>query len=75
MLKVSKSGAKEAPMFAKAFPKIPRAFDNVHMLHDVVSDILTSDKVTLGNIRSEGIRVGRMAQDPEAFRDNNCPAN
>lgn len=67
--------AKEAPTFAKLFPKIPPAFDNNHMLHDVVSDILTSDKVTSSNIRAEGIRFGRMAQDPEAFKDNNCLSN
>ena len=67
--------AKEAPTFAKLFPKIPPAFDNNHMLHDVVSDILTSAKVISSNIRIEGIKFGRMAQDPEAFKDNNCPMN
>lgn len=65
--------AVAAPLFAKAFPKIPPAFDNNHMLHDIVSDILTSDKVPQSLIRSEGIRVGRMDQDPEAFRASTCP--
>lgn len=65
--------AKEAPTLAKLFPKIPSAFDNNHMLHDIVSDILTSDKVLKENLRPEGIRFGRMAQDPEAFRSNFCP--
>lgn len=67
--------AKEAPTFAQLFPKIPSAFDNNHMLHDIISDILTSDKVTPDKIRSEGIRVGRMAQDPKAFQSINCPSN
>lgn len=65
--------AKEAPTFAKLFPRIPAAFDNNHMLHDIVSDLLTSDQVTNKVLRSEGIRLGRMAQDPNAFKDNNCP--
>lgn len=67
--------AKEAPTFAKLFPKIAPAFDNNHMLHDVVSDILTSDKVASSNIRAEGIKFGRMAQDPESFKNNNCLSN
>ena len=66
--------AKEAPTFAKRFPFLPSAFDNNHMLHDVVSDILTSEKVDASQIRSEGIRFARMAQDPTAFKANTCPA-
>lgn len=65
--------AKEAPTFAKLFPRIPAAFDNNHMLHDIVSDLLTSDQVSNKVLRSEGVRLGRMAQDPNAFKDNNCP--
>jgi hypothetical protein len=67
------STAKEAPAFAKMFPRIPSAFDNNHMLHDIVSDILTSDKVSTDMIRQEGVRLGRMDMDPEAFKDVNCP--
>ena len=59
--------AEEAPTFAKAFPRIPPAFDNNHMLHDIVSDLLTSDKVARADWRAEGLRMGRMAQDPKAF--------
>ena len=65
--------ATEAPSFAMAFPRIPAAFDNNHMLHDIVSDILTSsDKVPADKVRTEGLRVGRMAQDPEAFKAASC---
>lgn len=67
--------AKEAPTFARAFPQVPAAFDNNHMLHDIVSDILVSERVTLPVIRGEGIRFGRMAMDPEAFRSNQCPSS
>lgn len=64
--------AAEAPTLAKLFPKIPPAFDNNHMLHDIVSDILTSPRVPEEKMRAEGIRVGRMAQDPNAFRSITC---
>lgn len=64
--------AKEAPTFASKFPRIAAAFDNNHMLHDIVSDILVSDRVETGKIRSEGVRTARMALDPGAFRSNLC---
>jgi hypothetical protein len=64
--------AKEAPTFGKLFGTIPSAFDNNHMLHDIVSDMLTSDKVADGVLRSEALRLGRMAQDPEAFKATIC---
>jgi hypothetical protein len=66
---------KVAPTFAKMFPDISASFDNNHMLHDVVSDILTSDKIEAKNIKNEGIRVGRMAQDPDAFASVTCGKN
>ncbi len=66
--------AKEAPTFARKFPRIASAFDNNHMLHDIVSDILVSDKVADPDIRMEGFRTARMAFDPEAFRSNTCPS-
>lgn len=67
--------AIEAPTFAKLFPRIPAAFDNNHMLHDIISDILTSDKVANSALRSEGIRLGRMDQDPNAFKSETCNQN
>jgi hypothetical protein len=64
--------AKEAPTFAKLFPKIPAAFDNNHMLHDIVSDLLVSDKVAEDKMRSEGMRMAGMAMDPNAFKSDTC---
>jgi hypothetical protein len=64
--------AKEAPTFAKAFPNIPSAFDNNHMLHDITSDILTSALVPMDKVRTEAVRTARMDQDPNAFRSTNC---
>ena len=64
--------AVEAPTFALRFPKIPGAFDNNHMLHDVVSDLLVSDKVREFDMRSEGLRMASLALDPSAFKANLC---
>ncbi|CAA9557645.1 hypothetical protein AVDCRST_MAG81-366 [uncultured Synechococcales cyanobacterium] len=35
--------AEVSPKFAKKFPHISNTFDNLHMLHDMVNDILASD--------------------------------
>ncbi len=35
--------AEVSPTFAARFPRIANAFDNLHMLHDMVNDILSSD--------------------------------
>jgi hypothetical protein len=64
--------AAEAPTFAHLFPKLPAAFDNNHMLHDIVSDILVSPKVQESDLRSEGMRMAAMALDPEPFRASFC---
>lgn len=62
----------EAPTFFELFPKISASFDNNHMLHDIVSDILTSSKVPEQDMRMLGITYAQMAMDPEAFKSNNC---
>ena len=61
-----------APIFYKRFSKVSASFDNNHMLHDIVSDIFTSAKVTDQDMRSVGITYAQMALDPEAFKSNNC---
>jgi hypothetical protein len=38
--------AEVSPRFAKRFPQISNTFDNLHMLHDVVNDVLASDWMT-----------------------------
>jgi hypothetical protein len=38
--------AELSPKFAKRFPEISNTFDNLHMLHDMVNDILASDWLT-----------------------------
>ncbi|MBF0315964.1 MAG: hypothetical protein HQK50_08850 [Oligoflexia bacterium] len=64
---------KVAPKFSKQFPGIAASFDNNHMLHDIVSDILTSERVAAEKIKSEGIRFTRMAQAPNPFIAVRCP--
>jgi len=38
--------AETSPKFAIRFPKIANAFDNLHMLHDMVNDILSTDGIS-----------------------------
>lgn len=63
---------KEAPNFFQTFPLISASFDNNHMLHDIVSDILTSAKVPSSAMRPAGVEYARMAMDPNAFKSNHC---
>jgi len=37
--------AESSPLFAGRFPQLANAFDNLHMLHDLVNDILASDGI------------------------------
>ncbi|HTL13456.1 MAG TPA: hypothetical protein VL588_13265 [Bdellovibrionota bacterium] len=60
--------AVEAPVFSRTFPFLASAFDNNHMLHDIVSDILTSDRVADSAVRAEGQRMARMDLDPLAYQ-------
>ncbi len=65
----------EAPTFYRNFPLLSASFDNNHMLHDIVSDILTSPKVATADMRKHGVEFARMAMDPEAFKSNHCGSN
>lgn len=38
--------AEVSPRFAARFPQIANTFDNLHMLHDIVNDILASEWIT-----------------------------
>ena len=37
--------AEQSPAFASRYPEIANIFDNLHMLHDNISDILTSEQL------------------------------
>jgi hypothetical protein len=38
--------AETSPKFSAEFPQIANAFDNLHMLHDMVNDILASERIS-----------------------------
>jgi hypothetical protein len=47
-----------SPRLAKEYPAIANIFDNLHMLHDTISDILSSEQLpTMGAKRQEIYRV------------------
>jgi hypothetical protein len=50
--------AELSPKFAAQYPEIARIFDNLHMLHDNISDILSSEKLpTWAAKRAEIYRI------------------
>ncbi len=49
-----------SPKFAAEFPEIANIFDNLHMMHDTISDILTTDQLpTWEEKREEIYRITR----------------
>jgi len=52
-----------APEFTRRYPRIAAIFDNLHMMHDVISDVLVSDAVD--NRRAEIYRQADLFRDPE----------
>ncbi|MEQ1822826.1 MAG: hypothetical protein ABL949_09960 [Fimbriimonadaceae bacterium] len=45
--------AEMSPRFARRFPEIANAFDNLHMLHDNVNDILASSDLTAAQMQDQ----------------------
>ncbi|MFI5310672.1 MAG: hypothetical protein ACHQQ3_05535, partial [Gemmatimonadales bacterium] len=52
-----------APRFAARYPEASVIFDNMHALHDVVSDILTSPVVPAGRKREALLRAAAAYRD------------
>lgn len=52
-----------APRFAARYPDAAIIFDNLHSLHDVVADILTSPRIASGAKRSAILKALRDFQD------------
>jgi hypothetical protein len=52
-----------APRFAARYPEAAAIFDNLHAMHDVVSDILASDRVPAGAKRAELLRMAARYRD------------
>jgi hypothetical protein len=59
--------AAVAPEFAARYPEIAIAFDNLHMMHDVVSDILASDAVPRNRKRAEILRAVELFRDDTSY--------
>ncbi len=59
--------AAVAPTFAERYPEIAIIFDNLHMMHDVVSDILASPEVPRGKKREEILRAARLFRDDTSY--------
>jgi hypothetical protein len=61
--------AETSPKFSAEFPQIANAFDNLHMLHDMVNDILASDWMS-GPQKDEQIRRAIWIMSEDAHK--NC---
>jgi hypothetical protein len=56
-----------APEFAARYPEISIVFDNLHMMHDVVSDILASPEVPRERKRAEIMRAVELFRDDTSY--------
>jgi hypothetical protein len=56
-----------APLFSARYPEAAIIFDNLHSLHDVVSDILASRGMSAGEKRAEVLRAMSRYRDSTSF--------
>ncbi|MCU0625034.1 MAG: hypothetical protein MUF21_00895 [Gemmatimonadaceae bacterium] len=56
-----------APAFAKRYPEAGIIFDNLHSMHDVVSDILANPSVPRDRKRAEILRAARLFKDDTSY--------
>lgn len=59
--------AAVAPTFAQRYPEAAIIFDNLHSMHDVISDILASPEVPRGRKRDEILRAASRYRDATSF--------
>jgi len=59
--------AAVAPTFSKRYPEAAIIFDNLHSMHDVVSDILTNPKVPHDRKRAEILRAAAAYRDRTSY--------
>ncbi len=55
--------AAVAPNFAERYPELAIIFDNLHSMHDVISDILANPEVSRNRKRTEILRIARLYRD------------
>lgn len=59
--------AAVAPTFAARYPELAIIFDNLHSMHDVISDILANQEVSRDQKRSEILRAARLYRDDSSY--------
>jgi hypothetical protein len=59
--------AAVSPEFAARFPEAAIIFDNLHSMHDVVSDILANPTVPRNRKRAEIVRAGQLYRDDTSY--------
>ena len=67
MPRVMPMTAAIAPTFAMRYQEAAIIFDNLHAMHDVVSDILANDRVPHGEKRAAILEAGRRYRDDSSF--------
>jgi hypothetical protein len=67
MPRVMPMTAAIAPEFTRRYPEAAIIFDNLHSMHDVVSDILASDSVPRARKREEIVRAAARYRDATSF--------
>ena len=67
MPRVMPMTAAVAPEFARRYPEAAIIFDNLHGMHDVISDILASDSVPRARKRAEILRAAERYRDDTSF--------
>ncbi|HUE95321.1 MAG TPA: hypothetical protein VMN39_01600 [Longimicrobiaceae bacterium] len=56
-----------APAFAQRYPEAAVIFDNLHMMHDVISDVLAAPEVPRNRKRAEILRAAEMFRDDTSY--------
>ncbi len=56
-----------SPEFAKRYPEAAIIFDNLHSMHDVVSDILANPSVPRDRKRAEIVKAGQLFRDDTSY--------
>jgi hypothetical protein len=67
MPRVMPMTAAVAPNFAKRYQEAAIIFDNLHAMHDVISDILTSERVPRADKRNAILEAARRYRDSSSF--------
>jgi ketosteroid isomerase-like protein len=67
MPRVMPMTAAVSPAFATRYPDIAIIFDNLHAMHDVISDILASEKVPKARKRAEILLAAQRYRDDTSF--------